>query len=402
MDFLKIIKIKIINIKIIFIKFFLLYIFIMLQSLSLPKAYDRIKNDIIFYDNLNCKKLNKLYNKKNEYVPKHPFLSLILPTYNMEKYLCKLIGSILNQSFNNFEIIIINDCSNDKTENLIQEFLFKLKKIKIINHSDNLGVYISRVDGVLNAKGKYILFIDPDDMLLNKDLFKEIYYYNLEYNLDIIEFIVYYKNEGETNLYMPVDHKLNHFHNFSQKIIYQPELSNILFFDPRNKSYTDIICRTIWNKIIKKEILMKTINFIGLDTNKNKYFNLAEDTIMNVLNFQYASNYSNIYLPGYMYNIRKESITHGDFEIKHIMMICKSSLIYLNLLYKYIIFFNKNRNYLLYEIKEMKYYLLKLKYFNLTSLIFYTKEYLNYILNDVYISKDLKIFVKNLSMIFNN
>ena len=123
---------------------------------------------------------------------------------------------------------------------------------------------------------------------------------------------------------------------------------------------------------------------------------------MNVLNFQYASNYSNIYLPGYMYNIRKESITHGDFEIKHIMMICKSSLIYLNLLYKYIIFFNKNRNYLLYEIKEMKYYLLKLKYFNLTSLIFYTKEYLNYILNDVYISKDLKIFVKNLSMIFNN
>ena len=200
----------------------------MLQSLSLPKAYDRIKNDIIFYDNLNCKKLNKLYNKKNEYVPKHPFLSLILPTYNMEKYLCKLIGSILNQSFNNFEIIIINDCSNDKTENLIQEFLFKLKKIKIINHSDNLGVYISRVDGVLNAKGKYILFLDPDDMLLNKDLFKEIYYYNLEYNLDIIEFIVYYKNEGETNLYMPVDHKLNHFHNFSQKIIYQPELSNNL------------------------------------------------------------------------------------------------------------------------------------------------------------------------------
>ena len=65
-------------------------------------------------------------------------------------------------------------------------------------------------------------------MLLNKDLFKEIYYYNLEYNLDIIEFIVYYKNEGETNLYMPVDHKLNHFHNFSQKIIYQPELSNNL------------------------------------------------------------------------------------------------------------------------------------------------------------------------------
>ena len=59
-----------------------------------------------------------------------------------------------------------------------------------------MGIYSSRVDGILNSKGKYILFIDPDDILLNPFLFQKIYELNNKYNLDIIEFVVYYQEEG--------------------------------------------------------------------------------------------------------------------------------------------------------------------------------------------------------------
>jgi hypothetical protein len=58
---------------------------------------------------------------------------------------------------------------------------------------------------------------------------------------------------------IPNKHTRNHFHNFTEKIIYQPQLSNLLFFEPGNRKKQRIICRTIWNKIIKKNILLETI-----------------------------------------------------------------------------------------------------------------------------------------------
>ena len=94
------------------------------------------------------------------------------------------------------------------------------------------------------------MFIDPDDILLNPCLFQKIYEINNKYNLDIIEFVVFWEKEGNNKITIPNEHIFNHFHSFSEKIIYHPQLSNIIFFDPSNKNISGIICRTIWNKII--------------------------------------------------------------------------------------------------------------------------------------------------------
>ena len=182
---------------------------------------------------------------------------------------------------------------------------FQFNTIKIINHSSNLGIYISRIEGILNSNGIYIIFIDSDDLFLNPFLFQKLYEFNSEYNLDIIEFIVLHQEEGKNNLFFPNSHILNHFHNFTEKIIYQPELSNILFYVPGTLNHSEVICRSIWNKLIRKEIILKTIKFIGDNNNKCINFNYGEDTIMNVVNFQFANNYTNLNLPGYMYNIKK-------------------------------------------------------------------------------------------------
>ena len=72
----------------------------------------------------------------------------------MENYIEKVVFSIINQSFQDFEIIIVNDNSNDNTESIIKKLILKDNRIKGINHPKNLGVYASRVDAILKSKGK--------------------------------------------------------------------------------------------------------------------------------------------------------------------------------------------------------------------------------------------------------
>ena len=68
----------------------------------------------------------------------------------------------------------------------------------------------------------------------------------------MIEFSVYHKKEGEKKIIIPKNHFYNHYHNYKKNIIYQPELSDILFYNPNTKIFTFINCRTVWNKLTRK------------------------------------------------------------------------------------------------------------------------------------------------------
>ena len=336
-------------------------------------------------------KINKLKHKSNNYTP---YLSICIPVFNMENYIGKSIMSIINQSFNNYEIIIVNDNSNDNTEKIINTIQLFDKRIKLIKHRKNLGVYYSRKEAAFNTNGKYILFMDPDDMFLNPYLFEELYNFNRNYNLDMIEFSVYHKEELKKKIYFPIYHEFNHYHNYKKNIIYQPELSDIIFYIPNTKIYTAIMCRTIWNKIVRKKILIHSFEYI------NKYFNncyliTADDTPINILNYQYANNYSNIKLPGYLYNIRKNSMSRTDNEIKHDIIVSYNYLLYFKLLYKYIKDFNKDLNYLYHDLKANYIYILKFRELNTTNYIYLSIYFFKEIINDN-ISLEFKKFVNQL------
>ena len=122
---------------------------------------------------------------------------------------------------------------------------------------------------------------------------------------------------------------------------------------------------------------------------------------MNIINYQFASNYSNINIPGYLYNIRKYSISHGNLGLNQELLNSKNILLYMNLLYKYIKYFKKDRNYLFYELKSFKGFLLNFNMFNIIKYITETKIYLNCILNDKNISKEFKELILNLTLTFN-
>lgn len=90
-----------------------------------------------------------------------PFFSVIIPLYNKENYIQATVESILNQEFQDFEIIIVNDCSTDKSLEMAQKITSE--KIRYIQHEKNKGLSASRNTGIRNAKAQYVAFLDADD-----------------------------------------------------------------------------------------------------------------------------------------------------------------------------------------------------------------------------------------------
>lgn len=98
--------------------------------------------------------------------------SFIVPVYNTEKYLKKCLDSLVNQTYKDFEIIVVNDGSTDKSSSIISKYQKKYKNIIVID-KENEGLSMARNRGVQKSSGKYIIFVDSDDYVSNK-LLEEI------------------------------------------------------------------------------------------------------------------------------------------------------------------------------------------------------------------------------------
>ncbi len=130
-----------------------------------------------------------------------PLISVIMPAYNGEKYLAEAIESILDQTYNNFEFIIINDGSTDKSLEIIKEYAKKDKRIKIINNNKNLGISLSLNKGVITGKGKYIAIMNQDDISLTKRFEEQIKFLEENPEVDIVGAAMEtFDEEGDTFL----------------------------------------------------------------------------------------------------------------------------------------------------------------------------------------------------------
>lgn len=92
-------------------------------------------------------------------------VSVIIPVYNTELYLERCLNSILNQTFKDIELIIVNDNSNDSSPKIIETFINKNNNIKYIDNKENKGVSNCRNEAIKISSGEYLLFVDSDDYL---------------------------------------------------------------------------------------------------------------------------------------------------------------------------------------------------------------------------------------------
>ncbi len=99
-----------------------------------------------------------------------PLLSVIIPVFNAEEYLETSVLSVLDQDFKDLEIIIINDCSTDKSGDICDSFTLKYNNVNVIHQKENRGVSASRNRGLQEAQGSYSIFLDSDDYLYKNSL----------------------------------------------------------------------------------------------------------------------------------------------------------------------------------------------------------------------------------------
>ena len=114
-----------------------------------------------------------------------PEVSIIVPVYNSESYLSRCIDSILNQTFTDFECIVIDDCSPDNCPAICDEYAKKDERIKVIHNQQNQGSSLSRQTGLVQAKGDYIQFVDSDDRI-ESNMLEEMYRKITADNLDMV------------------------------------------------------------------------------------------------------------------------------------------------------------------------------------------------------------------------
>ena len=100
-------------------------------------------------------------------------VSIVVPVFNSEKFIIETIQSVKKQTYQNWELLLVNDCSTDKSEQIIRKYE-EDKRIRLINLKANSGAAIARNTGINNAKGKYIAFLDADDLWNKEKLEKQI------------------------------------------------------------------------------------------------------------------------------------------------------------------------------------------------------------------------------------
>lgn len=190
-------------------------------------------------------------------------ISVVIPVYNVEKYLPQCIESVMNQTYKKLEIILIDDGSPDNCGKICDDYAQKDKRIKII-HKENEGVSAARNNGIDIATGKYICFVDSDDYLV--ETYVEKLYKAISENNADIAVCCFYRKKGE---------------QLHKKILYNEDMIIT------SKKIYDMLCcvdgsAVLWNKIFDLEMIKKFNIFFSTE------LSLGEDLVFVVSYAKYV------------------------------------------------------------------------------------------------------------------
>ena len=167
---------------------------------------------------------------------KNPRITTLTAFYNREKTIKAAIRSIQNQNMPDIEILLINDASTDNSLNISKILQKQDPRIKIINNKENMGPLYSKSIGVLNANGKYIIYLDSDDLFINENLFNICYEEAEKNNIDILEFSGFQSKYKYLNVSKKQIIPLYLRYKENNLTITQPQLSTFIYKKKKIKS----------------------------------------------------------------------------------------------------------------------------------------------------------------------
>lgn len=215
-------------------------------------------------------------------------ISIIVPVYNVEEYLERCLSSLVNQTYKNIEIIVVNDGSPDASQKIIDKFTKKYPNLVFGYTKENGGLSDARNFGIKKSKGKYVIFVDSDDYV-ELDFCEYLYNLTQKYKVDIA-CCSYCNNDEIVN------------NTESIYTIGQNDIFSSYVFEPYIKS-------CVWNKIYKRS-LIKNILFDNV--------RITEDIIFNSKVLPKAKRIVCSNLQKYHYNTLNISITRSSLNLEKI------------------------------------------------------------------------------------
>ena len=213
-----------------------------------------------------------------------PLVSVIVPVYKAEKCIHRCLDSLLLQTFHNYEILLVDDGSPDRSGEICDEYAAKEARIKVF-HKENGGVSSARQCGLDNAQGEYIIHTDPDDWL-EPYMLEELYKKAKSEDADIVGcdyFNEYYDHKEYVAQVYDTD---------------KATMMNNLFIN-RNMSHS------LWSHLVKRELyLLNNISFI-------KGINLGEDLVVMIKLHFYADKCTSVSKPLYHYYCHSSSMVNS-------------------------------------------------------------------------------------------
>lgn len=241
-----------------------------------------------------CSKEN-IINFKNIKRSKEPKVSVISPVYNKENYILRFIHSIQEQNFIDYEMILIDDFSEDKS-------------VHLIKNKKNYGTFKSRNLGALKSTGNFVIFPDPDD-LLSKNSLRLFYNYATKYNYEMIRYNLYIGNQ---TLFMEGLIK-----QIKCRPVFQPELSTYIFY---GQGFLKQIDFNLSNKLIKRIVYIKALNSLNKEY-LNLHMTIFEDGLLNYVLYKFASSFFYLKKIGYYYIKSPNSVTKKKLDSQFIKAI---------------------------------------------------------------------------------
>lgn len=228
-------------------------------------------------------------------------ISIIVPVYNIEKYIEQCVLSICNQTYQNLEIILVDDGSTDKSGIVCDLLAQRDQRIRVL-HKEHKGNAVARRDGVNESHGQYIGFVDGDDWI-EPDMYESLYRFALEHDAEMVTsagYREYLKGRGPVLL----------LDNLPEGVYDMSDPSNILlnniFSVGFNKKYSTN--GAIWNKLYKKDIILDVMNRF------EDHFTIYEDSVINLAAILKASKIYIQHKPFYHHRERENSLVYSYNE----------------------------------------------------------------------------------------
>ena len=261
-------------------------------------------------------------------------ISIIIPVYKVEKYLEKCIQSVINQTYENLQIILVDDGSPDNCGKICDEYAKKDHRIEVI-HKSNGGLSDARNKGLEIAKGEYIGFVDSDDYI-EADMYEVLYNLLKQYNADVSICNFYTVSQGKISI-KNADNGINEYNRI--------EILKGILLDRNIQSYA-------WNKLYKKELfdeikypigkkyedigttfyLLEKCNKVVVTGKSEYYYINRQDSIVNNVTESTITDYIELIMQRYDYieeNIKELSSYNKDY-LKRILKIAEKDIKSLN------------------------------------------------------------------------